>query len=305
MSTDVGQGMLVTMKLHVVDGTYELFRTFFGSPPATAPDGLQVGATRGLLRTLLALVTSDGATHVGVAYDHVIESFRNSLYAGYKTGAGIDPALERQFPLAEEATRALGLTAWPMVQFEADDALAAAAARFADEVDQVVICTPDKDMMQCVRSERVVCWDRRRRKVYDAAGVLEKYGVPPVSIADWLALVGDAADGFPGIPRWGAKSSATVLRHYVHLDRIPDDPTQWEVPVRGAAGLARHLAENRADADLFRTLATLRTDAPLHGTTDLASLEWRGADRARLQALCERIGDNDFPKRIRRWRDDA
>jgi 5'-3' exonuclease len=282
------------MRVHLVDGTYELFRCFFGAPKVTGPDGREVGATRALLRTLAMLVRAEGATHVGVAFDHVIESFRNDLYTGYKTGIGLDPALLGQFELAERAAAALGLTVWSMVEFEADDALATAAARFAEraEVEQVIIASPDKDLTQCVRGTKVVCADRLRRKQLDEAGVVAKYGIGPASIPDWLALVGDSADGYPGLPRWGAKSASAVLGRWLHLDRIPDEVRDWQVPVRGADALAASLRAGREDALLFRTLATLRTDVPLPQALD--DLQWRGAHKQDLVALCEEIGDPGF-----------
>ena len=220
------------MKIHLVDGTYELFRNHFGAPPKQAPDGRQVGATLGLVRSLLMLLTTPGVSHVACAFDHVIESFRNDLFAGYKTGAGVDPSLLEQFPLAEEAVSALGLVVWPMIEFEADDALASAAARFQDEpaVEQVILCSPDKDLAQLVSGSRLVCWDRRREIVYDEEAVIAKYGVSPASIPDWLALVGDSADGYPGVPSWGAKSASAVLSRYQHLEAIPDDPLLWGLP---------------------------------------------------------------------------
>lgn len=235
------------MKIHLVDGTYELFRSFYGAPRSRSESGLEVGAVRGLMRSLLALLGSSDVTHVAVAFDHVIESFRNELYAGYKTGAGIDPELYAQFGPAEDGCRALGVVTWPMVEFEADDAIATAAARFAEapDVEQVVICSPDKDLAQCVRDGRVVCLDRMRRKVIDEDAVVAKFGVGPGSMPDWLALVGDAADGLPGIAGWGAKSTAAVLGAYGSLDRIPDDPRQWTVKVRGADKLAASLAARR------------------------------------------------------------
>ena len=286
------------MRIHLVDGTYELFRAFFGAPPAKAPDGREVGATRGLLRSLAALVRSEGATHVGVAFDHVIESFRNDLYLGYKTGEGIEPALLAQFELAERAAAALGFAVWSMVEFEADDALATAAARFAEDpaVEQVVIASPDKDLAQCVRGTRVVCLDRLRRKTLDEKGVIEKFGVPPASIPDWLALVGDSADGYPGLPRWGAKSAGAVLARWQHLDRIPDQARDWGVAVRGAETLAASLRERRDQLALFRTLATLRTDVPL--TESLGELRWHGPRHAELGRLCAEIGDAGFPASI-------
>jgi 5'-3' exonuclease len=279
------------VKVHLIDGTYELFRAFYGTPARQAADGSEVGAVRGLARSLLALLGETDVTHVAVAFDHVIESFRNQLYAGYKTGEGIDPLLHAQFGPAEAATRALGIVTWPMLEFEADDALATAAARFAQlpEVDQVVICSPDKDLAQCVRTTRVVCLDRMRQKTLDEAGVIEKFGVAPASIPDWLALVGDSADGFPGIARWGAKSAAAVLAVYRRLEDIPDDPTRWTVKVRGAQVLADNLRSGRNDAYLFRELATLRVDTPLHEALD--ALRWTGPDETALAQVAQQIGD--------------
>ena len=290
------------MKIHLVDGTYELFRNHFGAPPKKAPDGREIGATLGLLRSLLLLLSSPEVTHIACAFDHVIESFRNDLFAGYKTGAGIDSDLLAQFSLAEEAVSALGVTVWPMVQFEADDALATAVARFKDEktVEQIVICSPDKDLAQVVSGERIVCWDRRRDIVIDEAGVVEKYGVSPASIPDWLALVGDAADGIPGISGWGAKSSASVLAHDEHLEKIPVNPDEWGVTVRGAARLAENLSQNREDALLYRQLATLRQDVPLQES--LADLEWQGA-REKLKEICRQLGEEQIPKRVPIWRE--
>lgn len=289
------------MKVHLVDGTYELFRCYYGAPRTSAPDGAEVGATRGLLATLLLLLREDDVTHVGIAFDHVIESFRNELFGGYKTGAGIDPDLWSQAPLAERAARALGLAVWPMVEFEADDAMASAAARYGalEEVEQVVLATPDKDLSQCVRGDRVVLWDRRRQRVIDEAWVIEKWGVPPASIPDYLALVGDDADGIPGLRGWGARSAATVLARYGRLEDIPDDPASWDVNVRGAAGLAASLREERKEAMLYRTLATLREDVPLG--EELEDLHWRGADRRAMAALCGEIGAPGLLERVTRW----
>ncbi len=292
------------MKIHLVDGTYELFRHFYGAPPRQAPDGREVGATLGLLRSLFMLVTSPDVTHVGVAFDHVIESFRNKLYPGYKTGAGVDPKLLAQFELAEQAVAALGLVVWPMVEFEADDALATAVKRFKSNtsVEQIVLCSPDKDLAQLVSGNAIVCWDRRREVVINARGVLEKYGVKPESIPDWLALVGDSADGFPGLPGWGEKSAAAVLGRYPHLEDIPADAAKWKVKTLTAGRatkLAETLAARRADALLFRTLATLRQDVPL--TERVADLKWRGAD-PKLRAFCAALGDEKFPARVTRWR---
>jgi 5'-3' exonuclease len=288
------------MKIHLVDGTYELFRNFYGSPPKKAPDGREVGATLGLLRSLLALILNSGATHIACAFDHVIESFRNDLYPGYKTGEGIDSKLLSQFELAEEAVEAFGLVVWPMVEFEADDAIASAAVRFQEEptLDQVVICSPDIDLAQLVSGVRVVCWDRRRDILYDEKAVIEKYGVSPASIPDWLALVGDSADGYPGLPAWGAKSASAVLSAYPHLEEIPGDHHQWGLPAGRALRLAESLREHKEEAYLYRRLATLRRDVPLR--EGIQDLEWRGA-RKRLAALCAELGDAKLVDRVPRW----
>jgi 5'-3' exonuclease len=280
------------MKVHLIDGTYELFRAFFGAPPARSPSGREVGASRGLARSLLNLLSDPQVTHLGVAFDHVIESFRNEMFAGYKTGAGIEPTLLDQFPLAEDVTRALGLVTWPMIDFEADDAIATMAARAvaADEVSQVLICSPDKDFGQCVQGQRVVLFDRMRNKLSDEAGVIEKFGVRPASIPDWLALVGDTADGIPGIARWGAKSAASVLFVYDHIEHIPDRAEQWSVSVRGSVVLAGNLAMAREEARLYRELARLRLDVPL--TESLAELAWRGIDEPALRSLADELGDS-------------
>lgn len=287
------------MQAHLIDGTYELFRSYYGAPPAQAPDGREVGATRGLLRSLWSLLREDGVTHVACAFDTVIESFRNDLFAGYKTSEGIEPALHAQFELAERAVAALGITVWSMREFEADDALATGAALYARDprVERVVICSPDKDLAQCVLGERVVCLDRRRKAVLDEAGVVAKFGISPASIPDWLALVGDSADGIPGIPRWGAKSASVVLARYLHLEHIPDDAAAWDVNVRGAAALAQSLATTRADAGLFRQLATLRVDAPIEPTLD--ALRWRGVDGPALEALGVELGFEEFAREAR------
>jgi len=275
--------------VHLVDGTYELFR-YFLSPAAafdrSTPEALR--AVRGVVGSVLGMLEG-GATHLGVATDHVIESFRNALWADYKTGEGIDPLLVAQFEPLEEALSALGVVVWPMVEFEADDALAAAAAMAAADarVSQVVVCTPDKDLAQCVRGDRVVQLDRRTREVRDEAGVRQKFGVPPASIPDWLALVGDSADGFPGLPGWGARSASTVLARYEHLERIPKLAAEWDVSVRGALRLATTLAEQGERARLFRELATLRTDVPIG--VDVDGLRWSGP-RANFTAWSERLG---------------
>jgi 5'-3' exonuclease len=290
------------MKVHLVDGTYELFRSHFGAPPRTAPDGREVGATVGLLRSLLALVETPGVSHVACAFDHVIESFRNDLYPGYKTGEGVAADLLAQFSLAEEAVAALGIVVWPMVEFEADDALATGAARFGGQpgVEQVVICSPDKDLAQAVSGAHVVCWDRRRGVVLDEDGVVQKFGVRPHSIPDWLALVGDAADGYPGIPAWGARSAAAVLDRVDHLESIPADPRRLGLPLARAARLLESLATHREEAFLYRRLATLRVDVPLE--EELADLEWRGA-AAELEEVCRALGDEGLPGRVSRRRD--
>jgi 5'-3' exonuclease len=263
------------VNVHLIDGTYELFRHYYALPPARDADGRDVAAVRGVIASLRGLLR-EGATHIGVATDHVIESFRNGLWAGYKTGEGIDPVLFAQFPLLEEALVAAGITVWPMMEFEADDGLAAAAAVAAADprVDRVIICTPDKDLAQCVRGTHVVQLNRRTRTYFDEAGIVAKFGVPPASIPDYLALVGDAADGFPGLPGWGAKSASRVLAQYAHLEAIPADPLAWTVKVAGAPKLAQTLQRERANALLFRTLATLRTDVALFD--DVESLRWNG-----------------------------
>ncbi len=284
------------MIAHLVDGTYELFR-YFLSPGAafdrTTPPELR--AVRGVVASILGMLEG-GATHVGVATDHVIESFRNALWPGYKTGEGMDPLLYAQFEPLEEALSAVGVVVWPMVEFEADDALAAAAAVAAADprVERVVICTPDKDLAQCVRGERVVQLDRRRGEQRDEAGVRKKFGVMPASIPDWLALVGDSADGFPGLPGWGAASAATVLARYGHLEQIPARAADWDVSVRGAARLAATLAEQGERARLFRRLATLRADAPIG--TDVDALRWAGP-RAGFAAWSERLGPPSLQER--------
>ena len=263
------------MQVHLVDGTYELFRHYFALPSARDQDGREVAAVRGVLASILGMIRG-GATHVAVATDHVIESFRNGLWAGYKTGEGIEPELFAQFPLLEETLAAAGIVVWPMVEFEADDALAAGASAAANDprVDQVIICTPDKDLAQCVSGTRVLQLNRRTRVIRDEAGVIEKFGVPPASIPDYLALVGDTADGYPGLPGWGARSAAAVLSKYRRLESIPDDWNEWHVNVSKAGALARTLVAQRENALLFRTLATLRTDFALF--KDVEQLRWTG-----------------------------
>lgn len=263
------------MRVHLVDGTYELFRQFYGRPGHLNGDGMEVGATRAVLRNMLAML-DDGATHLGVATDSVVESFRNELYDGYKSSEGMDAEILAQFPLLDRGLFALGVATFAMVEYEADDALGAAAAVAAADprVSQVLICTPDKDLAQCVQGDRVVQYDRRKDVVVDEAAVIEKFGVPPASIPDYLGLVGDSADGFPGLPGWGAKSTATVLARYGHIEDIPAAPGQWDVTVRGGAKLAATLVEQRADALLFRRIATLDLEAPTVDSVD--ELEWTG-----------------------------
>jgi len=279
------------MRVHLLDGTYELFRQFFGQPERAADDGTEIGATYGVVTSVVAML-GGGVTHLGVATDHVIESFRNELWPGYKSGEGVPDVLRSQFDLLEEALTALGVVVWPMVEVEADDALASAAAVAADDahVEQVVICTPDKDLAQCVMGDRVVQLDRRKDVVTDEDGVRAKFGVSPGSIPDWLALVGDSADGFPGLVGWGKRSAAVVLAHYQRLDAIPDDVNQWEPSVRkavrGADRLATTLAGERTLVELFRTLATLRIDRALLSDTD--DLRWQGPTPG-FEAICRHL----------------
>lgn len=263
------------MEVHLIDGTYELFRHYYALPSARDDAGREVAAVRGVLGSVLGMIKA-GATHVGVATDHVIESFRNELWPGYKTSAGVEPDLLAQFPLLEQVLTAAGIVVWPMVEFEADDALAAAAMAAAQDtrVERVVICTPDKDLAQCVRGSRIVQLNRRTQVTMDEAGVRQKFGVGPESIADYLALVGDAADGYPGLPGWGAKSSAAVLSKFVHLEAIPHDSGDWHVNAANAGSLAATLVREWEQALLFRRLATLRTDIPLF--QDVEELRWNG-----------------------------
>jgi 5'-3' exonuclease len=293
------------MELHLVDATYELFRAYYSPRPAVRTrDGRDVGAVVGLVYTLLTLLREEGATHVGCATDHVIRSFRNQLYSGYKTEAGVPAELLAEFPLAERAMEALGVVVWPMVEFEADDALATAASRWADrrEVERIWICTPDKDLAQCVAGDRVVLRDRRRGLTIDAAGVRDKWGVSPASIPDYLALVGDAADGFPGLPGWGARSAAAVLARFGHLETIPAAVGDWHVDVRSAGTLNATLRAQWPDAMLYRDLATLRTDVPLP-QGEAEELRWLGARRGPFVTLCEELGQPRLAERPHLWRD--
>jgi 5'-3' exonuclease len=291
------------VKLHLIDGTYELFRLFYApnQPAVIAPDGREVGATARIASATLDRIERDGITHVAAAFDSVIESFRNDMFPGYKTGEGIDPDLLGQFALAERAMRAIGVTAWSMYEYETDDALATAAVRWADDVEQVVVMTPDKDMAQLYGHPSVVGFNVREGSFMDRAGVVEKFGVEPESIPDYLALVGDSADGFPGLRGWGAKSTSTVLARYGHLEDIPLEPSQWQVRVRGAEKLAVTLRRQMGEALLYRFLARLRTDVPLPET--LGDLEWRGVPRSRFESFCDELGFDQLRDRPSRWDD--
>ena len=285
------------MNVHLVDGTYELFRHHFAVPSFKGTDGAEVGAIRGVLTTILSML-GDGTTHLAVATDHVVESFRNELWRGYKAGEGIEPDLLAQFHPLEDALTAMGVVVMPMVEFEADDAMAAGAALAAADprVERVLLCTPDKDLAQAVSGTRVVQFDRRARAMRNAKGVVEKFGVPPASIPDYLALMGDSTDGYPGLPGWGAKSASIMLARYEHIEHIPDDAAGWDVSVRGAAKLAATLAEYRGVAMLFRQLATLRTDAPVFESVD--QLRWTGP-RPEFAQVCARLGSKTLPQRAR------
>jgi 5'-3' exonuclease len=285
------------MDVHVVDGTYELFRHFFAVPAAADVNGQEIGAVRGVLNSVLSMVER-GATHIGVATDHVVESFRNDLYPGYKTSAGVAPELLSQFPVLEEALEAMGVVVWPMVYYEADDALASAADKAARDprVRRVLICTPDKDLSQCIVDTRVVQLDRRRDVVRDQDGVLEKFGVLPRSIPDYLAVVGDSADGFPGLPGWGRKAAALTLSQYPHLEDIPKDWRDWHPSIRGARTLSTTLSDSWNDALLFRTLAILRSDVPVFDTVE--DLRWKGP-RQNFEEHCRRMKAPDLFRRVK------
>jgi 5'-3' exonuclease len=280
------------MNIYLIDGTYELFRHFFAIPSSQDPSGQEIGAVRGVLFSVLSMIES-GATHLGVATDHVVESFRNDLYPGYKTSEGVAPELLSQFPILEEALQAMGVVVWPMIEFEADDAMASAAAKAAQDVraEKIFICTPDKDLSQCVTGTRVVQMDRRKNTVRDEAGVVEKFGVSPESIPDYLGVVGDSADGYPGIAGWGAKAGASVLSQYVHLENIPKDVQRWSPSIRRAHTLAESLFSAWDEALQFRTLATLRRDVPVFETID--DLRWQGP-RPDFAQLCQRLNTSNL-----------
>ena len=292
------------MKLHLVDATFELFRAFYSRPARQAPDGRPVNAVQGLIDSMLSLLREDDLTHIGAATDYVIESWRNDVFPGYKSSAGIDRALLAQFRDAERALDALGIPVWPMVEDEADDGIATAVARFADDprLEQVIVCSVDKDLAQLVDDERIVLRDRMRRVTYDEAGVIAKFGVKPASIPDYLALVGDSSDGFPGLPGWGSKSAGAVLAKFEHLEAIPPSVLDWQLDIRNASRLAATLAEQREAALLYRTLAILKRDAAID-TASLDDLEWRGVPRATFLALCEELGLDTVRERVHRWAD--
>jgi 5'-3' exonuclease len=284
------------MNIHLIDGTYELFRYFFAVPSSKTDSGQEIGAVRGVLGSVYSMIDA-GATHLGVATDHVVESFRNELYADYKTSEGVAPELLSQFPILEEALQAMGVVVWPMTEFEADDALAAAAAKAANDkrVDQVLICTPDKDLAQSVVGTRVVQVDRRRNIVRDAAAIVEKFGVKPEWIPDYLAVTGDSADGYPGIPGWGAKAASLALSQYGHLENIPKDWHDWHPSIKRARPLAEALFGAWDDALLFRKLATLRLDVPVFDSVD--ELLWKGP-RSEFEGVCERLRAMDLYRRV-------
>lgn len=285
--------------LHLIDGTYELFRAHFGAPPRQTGDGWEIGAVHGLVSSTISLLAEDGVTHVGIAFDSVIESFRNDMFDGYKTGEGTPPELYAQFPVAERAMEALGVVVWSMIEQEADDGMAAAAVKFAPEVDKVVIMSPDKDMAQLYGNPKIVGFDRRKAAFIDTEGVWEKFGVAPESIPDYLAMVGDTADGIPGLAGWGAKSTAAVLAKYTHLDRVPASEVDWGLKVRSASRLAETLRENMAAALLYRDLATLRTTAEIPET--LEDLEWKGVHRDAFISLCDELAFGSIRTRPTKW----
>ena len=290
------------MRIYLVDGTYELFRSHFGQPPRVAPDGMQVSAVRGLIQSLLSLITSRNVTHIAVAFDSEVKSFRNKLFDGYKDGSDTPEELQMQFTLAERAVAALGITYWPMMEYEADDALGTAAVTYAKntEVEKVYICSPDKDLSQVVSGDRIVCFDRRKNLILGESGIKDKFGVLPESIPDYLGLMGDSSDGIPGIPKWGAKSSSTLLARYMHIEKIPSHHRFWDVSVRGASGLSKSLESNRDKADLYKKLATLKLDVPISQNVD--DLNWTGADPEMFRQFCLELGMPNLTRQIKKWR---
>ena len=291
---------IVLVRLHLLDGTYELFRAHFGRKDTVlAPDGHDIRATLGILESTLALLREPGVTHLAGSFDTVIESFRNDMFPGYKSSAGMDEELLRQFPFAEDALEAIGVIVWRNIEFEADDALAAAAVRWVEDVEQVVIASPDKDMTQVVVADRIVTYNRREQKMLDETAVMEKFGVRPESIPDYLALVGDTADGVPGLPGWGAKSASSVLAKFPRLELIPASPDEWGVNVRGAGKLAATLAHHRDEAYLYRELTTLRLDVPIE--EELEDLEWKGVPEKRFEEFCDRMGFDPTSINVHRW----
>ena len=287
------------MKLYLIDGTYELFRSYFGAPKRTLPGGGDAGAVHGIIGSTLRLLDDPEVTHIAAAFDSIVESFRNDIYPGYKTGAGVPEDLLEQFPLAERGMRAIGVTVWPMYEYETDDALATAAVRWSEDVDQVVVMSPDKDMTQLYGHPRVVGYNVRTRQFMDADGVVDKFGVPPESITDYLALVGDTADGYPGLKGWGPKSASTVLAKFGHIEDIPLDAALWNLPVRGAETLAGSLRAGIGEALLYRYLALLRRDVPLPDS--LVDLEWKGVPRDIFESLCDELGFGTLRDRPSRW----
>ena len=290
------------MRLHLLDGTYELFRSHFGRRDVVlGPSGVDIRATLGILESTLALLREPGVTHLAASFDTVIESFRNDMFPGYKTSAGMDEELLGQFPLAERAMEAIGVVVWRNIEFEADDALASGAIRWVEDVDQVVIATPDKDLAQVVVANRIVTYNRREQKILDEDAVVEKFGVHPESIPDYLALVGDTADGVPGLPGWGAKSASTVLARYSRLEMVPANVDDWEVRPRGAEKLAVTLRERQDDVYLYRELTTLRLDVPL--TEELTDLKWRGVPQDAFMDFCDEMGFDADSIRVHLWAD--
>jgi 5'-3' exonuclease len=292
----------LAMKIHLIDGTYELFRSHFGQPPRNTPEGRPIGAVRGLIQTLLSMLNRSEVTHVAVAFDTEIKSFRNELYPQYKDGSDTPDELKEQFPVAEQAVEALGIVKWSAINFEADDILASAAVSFLadEEVEQIIICSPDKDLSQVVKGNEIVCFDSRKGMYLDASGVVDKFGVPPKSIPDYLGLAGDSADGIPGVPRWGIKASSTLLYRYKHIENIPTRHELWDIKVRGAAGLSKSLENHRKEAKLYKMLASLRLDVLI--AENASDLQWRGAIKSTFPRLCENLGIDRLATQPYMWR---